>query len=152
LSAFDEFHAEVARLIALAHFINRDNGWMLETGGGFRFATETFEVRLRGPMPQADDLECNRAVETFLPRAINHALTAAADFLLQFVIAEISQHLCPPRCFVSTRYWRAIIAAGVIRLRRSSLRSRFGGVPRLRDGGRADPGYRFIAKQIETCF
>ena len=33
------------------------------------------------------------AIETFLPRAKYHALTAAADFLQQFVVAEVSQHL-----------------------------------------------------------
>ena len=37
--------------------------------------------------------KCDGAVETFLPRAINYALTAAADFLQQFVIAQVSKHL-----------------------------------------------------------
>ena len=29
LAAFDEFHAEVALTVALAHFVNRDNAWMI---------------------------------------------------------------------------------------------------------------------------
>ena len=37
LSAFDEFHAEVARAIPLIHFVNGDNACMIETGGGFGF-------------------------------------------------------------------------------------------------------------------
>ena len=66
---------------------------MLETGGGFRFATETLQVRFRGPLAQADHFECDGAVETFLSRAVNYALTSPADFLQQFVITKVSKHL-----------------------------------------------------------
>ena len=37
--------------------------------------------------------KCDCAIETLLPGAKNHALTAATDFLQQFVIAQLSQHL-----------------------------------------------------------
>ena len=67
---------------------------MLETGGGFRFATETLQVRFRGPLAQADHFECDGAVEAFLSRAVNYALTTPADFLQQFVITKVSKHLC----------------------------------------------------------
>jgi hypothetical protein len=50
MPTFDEFHAEVAGAIALADFVNGDNAWMLEAGGGFRFTTESLQVRFRGPM------------------------------------------------------------------------------------------------------
>src|SRR5215468_9307167 len=76
LSAFDEFHAEVTGAIALADFVNRNNPWMLETGGSFRLATETFHMRFGSPMAQANHFQCNCAVETFLAGSINHALTA----------------------------------------------------------------------------
>src|ERR1700720_2127379 len=44
------------------------------------------------PMANADNFQCNRPVETFLPGAIDHALTAAADFLQQLVIVEVCWH------------------------------------------------------------
>jgi hypothetical protein len=83
-----------------------------------------------------------------LPGAKHDALTAATDFLQQFVIAQISEKLGGASCFfimASCRSIRFIACgivdtAGVIRLRRSSLRSCFGGVGGF--GGRVDPGYR----------
>ena len=75
---------------------------MLQTGGRFRFAPEAFQVRLGRPMAEANDLQRDCAVQTFLPRAIDHALTAATDFLEQFVITKLSQHLGRARRFLST--------------------------------------------------
>src|SRR5207253_7423873 len=92
LSPFDKFHAEVTGAIALADFVNRNNAWMLEAGGGFCFATESLKMCFRRPVTKAYDFERHCAVETFLPRAINHALTAATDFFEQFVIAECCLH------------------------------------------------------------
>ena len=40
-------------------------------------------------MAERDHFERNDSIETFLPRAINHALPAASDFFQQFVIAKI---------------------------------------------------------------
>src|SRR5437870_6618686 len=97
MAAFDEFHAALAGAIALADFVNGDNAWMLKTGGGFRFTTESLQVRFRGPMTEADDLERDCAIQTFLPGAIDYALTAASDFFQQFVIAKISQHFSQAR-------------------------------------------------------
>src|SRR5205823_3826681 len=69
-----------------------NNAWMLEAGGGFCFATESLKMCFRRPVTKAYDFERHCAVETFLPRAINHALTAATDFFEQFVIAECCLH------------------------------------------------------------
>src|SRR4029077_8203686 len=44
LSAFDEFHAEVARTIALADFVDWNDTGMLQPGCRFGLQTETFEV------------------------------------------------------------------------------------------------------------
>ena len=52
LAAFDEFHAEVARAIALADFVDGNDAWMLEAGGSFGFATKTLQVRFRSPTGQ----------------------------------------------------------------------------------------------------
>ena len=52
LAAFDELHAEVARAIALADFVNRNNAWMFETGGSFRLQPKALQVRFRWPNGQ----------------------------------------------------------------------------------------------------
>ena len=92
LAAFDELHAEVAGAIALADFVDGDDARMIEAGSGFGFAAKTLQVRFGGPLAEANHFKRDGAIETFLPGAINHALTAATDFLQQFVIAELSQH------------------------------------------------------------
>jgi hypothetical protein len=56
-------------------------------------------MRLRGPLAETDNFECNSAVETFLSRAINDALTAAANFFQQLIVAQVSEHL--PRALAS---------------------------------------------------
>src|SRR5262249_10437840 len=64
------------------------------------------------------------AVETLLSRPKYHALTTAADFLQQFVIAQLSQCLGNRRCFLVLASWSRAIhfnifsRAAVIRLRR----------------------------------
>jgi hypothetical protein len=46
-------------------------------------------MRFGRPRAQAYDFERDGAVETFLVRAVNDALTATADFLQQFVVAKV---------------------------------------------------------------
>src|SRR5215468_3590812 len=65
LSTFDEFHAEITGAIALTDFVNRNNAWMLEAGGSFRFTTETFYMRFGGPISKANHFESDSAVQTF---------------------------------------------------------------------------------------
>src|SRR4030095_7353893 len=107
LTAFDEFHAEIAGAVAFAYFVDGNNARMIETGSGFRLATESLKVRFRGPMAQADHFECDGAVETLLSRSKHHALTTATDFLQQFVVADLSGQLCntlAPRGMLAFRY------------------------------------------------
>ena len=47
---------------------------MVQSGGRFRFATESFHVRFRGPMTQRDHLQRDDAIETLLPGTVHHAL------------------------------------------------------------------------------
>src|SRR6266480_5322245 len=89
LSAFYEVHAEVAGTIAFADFVDGNNTRMVQMSGGLRFPSKALEMRVSGPMAQADHFKRHRAVKAFLPRAINHALTATADFFQQFVVTEI---------------------------------------------------------------
>ena len=90
LAALDEIHAEIAATIALAHFVDGNDAWMFEAGGGFSFATKTLQMCVRSPRAQANDFERDGAIETFLVRSINYALTAPADFLQQFVVTKVS--------------------------------------------------------------
>ena len=83
-------------------------------------------------------------------RAIDNALAASSNFLQQLVVAKVSQHLCRARSFLSIRCPHSIIAARVIRLRRSSLRSCFGGVGGC--GGQVDPRYTFLLKETKAPF
>src|SRR5215471_19306212 len=68
LAAFDKFHAEVARAVALAYFVNGNDTRMLQTSCCLSFATKTFQMRFGSPMAQADHFEGNGTVETFLSR------------------------------------------------------------------------------------
>src|SRR6266566_3654553 len=93
LSAFDKLHAEIALTIPLAYFVDGNDAGMVETGGSFRFAAKALQVRFGGPTAQANHLERNRAIQTFLMGAINYALTASTDFLQQLVVAQLPQDL-----------------------------------------------------------
>src|SRR5262245_53674687 len=110
---------------------------MIKARGGFRFPSKALEMRFLRPMAQANYFESNSAVQTFLPRAIHHALATATDYLQQFVITEVAECFCAIEFLVSIRCYRTIIVAGVIRLRRGY-------------GGQADPGYSFASQQIKA--
>ena len=62
-------------------------------------------------------------------RAINHALARASNFLQQFIVAEISRHLCRPHRFLSICCLDAFIAAGL-----------------------SEPSYRFLVEQTKATF
>src|SRR5438034_10083668 len=118
---------------------------MIETGSSFSFSAEALEVGFARPLTKANDFQRNRAIETLLPGAKYHALTAATDFFQQFVIAQFSEKLGGASCFLVMRRRHGIThklvrVAGVIRLRRSSLRSCFGGVGGY--GGQVATGVR----------
>jgi VPDSG-CTERM motif len=92
LSAVDEIHAEVAATFALPDFMNWHDKWMVEAGSRFRFSTKALQMRFCSPRTQAYDFERNGAIETFLMGAINYALSAAANFFQQLVVAEFHLH------------------------------------------------------------
>jgi hypothetical protein len=72
--------------------MNGNDKWMVEAGGGFCFAAKALQMRFSGPRAQADYFKRNGAIKTFLMRPINYTLTAPADFLQQFIVAEVSPH------------------------------------------------------------
>ena len=56
LTAFDKLHTEVALAIALAHFVDGDDAWMIEARSGFSFKSEALEVRFGRPLAETNDL------------------------------------------------------------------------------------------------
>ena len=83
------------------------------------------------------------AIETFLPGAKHHALTAATDLFQQFVIAELSQQLSGARGFVVRRSFSSAAefsSAGVAV------------APSQRLGGRVAPGYSRVRKLPSALF
>ena len=90
LAAFDEFHAEIAGAIALVHLVDRDNARVIEACRSFCFQTKAPDVRFARPLAESNDFQRDCAVETFLPGAKYHTLTAATDFFQQLVVAQVS--------------------------------------------------------------
>jgi len=66
---------------------------MFQTGGSFRFATKTFQMCFVGPGAEADHLQRDCAIETFLMRTVNNALTAPPNLFEQLVIAKCHFYL-----------------------------------------------------------
>ena len=58
--------------------------------------------------PKANHFERDGAIETFLMRAINYALTAPADFLQQLVVAEFGWNLCGVQRLLQKRRHRSV--------------------------------------------
>src|SRR5262245_59070997 len=56
LAAFDEFHAEVAGAITLAHFVDRNDTGMLQSRRGFGFEPKAPKVHFARPLTKPDDL------------------------------------------------------------------------------------------------
>src|SRR5689334_3923125 len=91
LAALDEFHAEVARALPLTDLVNRHDAGVIEPGGGSRFTAKAFYMRRARPTAKPDHLERDDAIQALLARAKNYALSAPADLLEQFVIAEVRE-------------------------------------------------------------
>src|SRR4029077_141563 len=105
LAAFNKLHAEITLAITLAYLIDGNDSWVLEAGGSFGLAAESFQVRFGGPRAQSKQFERDRTVQTFLMSAIHHALAAPANFFQQFIITEVSEHSrgsLPVRCSHTT--------------------------------------------------
>src|SRR5438128_2077909 len=84
--AINQVHAEIARAARFSYFVNWNNTGMIQASGGFGLEAKPLDVCFRSPPAKTDDLQCYYAVETFLPRLVNHGLTTAANFLQQLVV------------------------------------------------------------------
>src|SRR5262245_3580699 len=81
LTTFNELHAEVTLAVALAHLVDGNDAWMVQTRSRFGFKTKALEVRSCCPLAETDDFQCNYAVETLLPSSKYDALSAATNLL-----------------------------------------------------------------------
>ena len=106
LAAFDEFHTEIVRAIALTDFMDWHDTGMLQASCRFRFEAKALQVGFARPLTKANDFYSDCAIETLLPRTEHHALTAASDFFQQFVIAKVRQPL--RRMWTLSRLGRSI--------------------------------------------
>ena len=71
MAPLDKLHAEVALRLALADLVDGNDAWMLEVGGGFCFPPKAFQMRFAGPRAEADHLQRDCAIETFLARVFS---------------------------------------------------------------------------------
>src|SRR5205807_8734117 len=55
LASLDELHAEIAGAISLTHLVDRDDAWMIEARGGFRFPAKALQVCFGRPLTKTDD-------------------------------------------------------------------------------------------------
>src|SRR5213596_2863385 len=55
LSALDKFHAEVARAITLADFVDWNDARMIEAGRSLGFKAKALQVRFASPLTKAND-------------------------------------------------------------------------------------------------
>ncbi len=87
--AAHQSHAEKVQFLGAAYLVDRHNIGMLHARGVLRFAPESFDKVARGPRPCSKELDRDFAIETDLPRAVDHAHAAFADEFEQFVVAEL---------------------------------------------------------------
>src|SRR6188472_1065370 len=87
-SLLRELHAEKRQaVLAFAHFINRKDVWMIQTGHSLCFSSETLQRSVRISAITKDALYRDDAPGMSLPGAIDHAHAAATDLLEDFVVA-----------------------------------------------------------------
>src|SRR5437867_5547552 len=72
-----------------ANIVNGDDVRVLEEGRSRNLAPEPLNDLLARELPGQDHLHRDNALETALPRAIDHAHPAAGNLFEQFVIAEV---------------------------------------------------------------
>ena len=75
------------------HFVNGHDIRVLQLSDGRGLGAEALHVRRAGELPSQDHLYRDGAVQTYLPRPVNHAHATAGDFLQQFVVAEVADFL-----------------------------------------------------------
>src|SRR5262249_41106311 len=75
-------------IIGLAHLVDRQNIWMIETRGGFRFQTKPSKRFARLGLKTEKTLQRNDASRMTLARPIDDAHAAATNFFKDLIVAD----------------------------------------------------------------
>ena len=92
--AFDVFHREVVLAVVLADVVDLRDVGMPQAGGGPGLDLEAADVFRRRQVRGQDHLDGHGAVEGLLPRLVDHAHAAPADFFQELVGAEVAGQVC----------------------------------------------------------
>src|SRR5207247_106781 len=82
------FHRKEVMAILLEDVVDADDVWVFEPRKGYGFVAKTLDCRGAGDRAGEDRFHGDDAIEADLPRAIDHAHSAAPDFFEQFVVAN----------------------------------------------------------------
>jgi hypothetical protein len=90
-TALDQFHCEVVVALMLADLVDGNDVGMIHQSGGGRFLAKALHFRRRGELPAEDHLQCDKAIEAFLPGSVDDAHAASGNLFEDLVIAERKQ-------------------------------------------------------------
>ena len=83
-----EIHYKIMLVSVQPHLMNGGNVRMLQTTRGRSLGAEPADLIGGGQGPKKNHFYRHQSVQTNLPRLVNHAHTAASDFLQKLVIAK----------------------------------------------------------------
>src|SRR5258706_3353404 len=95
-ASVDIVHGEIILSFVLSHLVDGNNVGMLQAGRRRGFRTEPLNEFGRGILAEEQQLDCDNAAESDLPRLVNYTHAAVGDFLQQLVITEVA-NLRPAR-------------------------------------------------------
>src|SRR5215470_13978864 len=78
----DQFHYEKREAARFADVVNGDDVWVIQSGGGTRFAHETFAA-IRGLTGCRKNFNCDFAAELEIGGAKDSAHAAASEFVVE---------------------------------------------------------------------
>ena len=90
VAPLDELHAEVALAVVLADLVDRDDARVVEQRDGLGLVLEPPQLGVVGQHAGLDHLEGDGPVEADLPGLVDDAHAAAAQLLLDLVVAEVA--------------------------------------------------------------
>ena len=90
VAALDQLHAEVVLAVVLADLVDRHDARVVEQGDGLGLVLEPAQLGVVGQNAGLDHLEGDGPVEADLPGLVDDAHAAAAQLLVNLVVAEVA--------------------------------------------------------------
>jgi len=87
-AAGDQLHGDEIHIAVAVDFVNRNDVGMVQCGSGLGFLDETQPPRGIGRLLRRKHLQRHEAVETRVPRLVDHAHAALAELLEDLVVGE----------------------------------------------------------------